>query len=184
MNLFKLVRNKIEINPSTLTVKEFKALWLKDTTKTKENAIKEFSYIYFLMDWHSVYQNMPEEDRHETLKEDLDLGETWEPDHLLKLAMAKYEELQQTPTMKYAKSIRKAFWDMVTYFESVSYTERDNKGQPVYRIQDVTKAMADSGKLIDTVKKLEAIVKKEQIESSRVRSGDELNPFEDPDTEF
>ena len=183
MNLFQLTKNKVTINPQALTIKEFKDLWARDS-KAKENAVKEFSYIYFLMDWNSVYQNMPEEDRHETLKEDLDLGETWEPDHLVKKAMEKYEELQQTPTMRYAKSIRKAFWDMVTYFENISYAERDVKGQPVYKIQDVTKAMADSGKLIDTVKKLEAIVKKEQIESSRVRSGDELNPFEDPDTEI
>ena len=184
MNLFHLSKNKVELNPAALSVKEFKALWSRDTTKSKEEALKEFSYMYFKIDWNSVYQNMPEEDRHETLKEDLDLGETWEPDHLLVQAIKKYEELQETPTMRYAKSVRKAFWDMVTYFEHINYSERDVKGQPVYKIQDVTKAMGDSGKLIETVKKLEAIVKKEQLESSRVRSGDELNPFEDPDTEI
>lgn len=184
MNLFHLSKNKIEINPATLTIKEFSELWSRDKSKTKAQAIKEFSYIYFKMDWNSVYQNMPEEDRHETLKEDLDLGETWEPDHLLVQAIKKYEELQETPTMRYARSVRKAFWDMVTYFERIDYAERDVKGQPVYKIQDVTKAMGDSGKLIESVKKLEAIVKKEQLESSRVRSGDELNPFEDPETEI
>lgn len=184
MNLFQLSKNKVEVSPVALTIKEFKELWSRDKSKTKESATKEFSYIYFSTDWNSVYQNMPEEDRHETLKEDLDLGETWEPDHLLKVAIKKYEELQETPTMRYARSVRKAFWDMITYFEHINYAERDVKGQPVYKIQDVTKAMGDSGKLVESVKKLEAIVKKEQLESSRVRSGDELNPFEDPDTEI
>lgn len=184
MNLFKLEKNKVVVNAPALTIKDFKALWSRDTSKTKEKAIREFSYIYFLVDWNSVYQSIAEDERHAMLKEDLDLGDTWEPDHLVIQAKKRYEELQETATMKYARSVRRAFWDMVTYFESVDYKERDNKGQPVYKIQDVTKAMADSGRLVETVKKLEAIVKKEQLESSRVRSGDELGAFEDPDTEL
>ena len=47
MNLFHLSKNKVEVNPSTLTLKEFNALWTRDKSKTKTQAIKEFSYIYF-----------------------------------------------------------------------------------------------------------------------------------------
>lgn len=182
MNLFTLFKNQVKLDPKALTIKQFKAVYDKDKSKDKSLATKEFSYIYFITDWASIYLNYPEDERHEVLKSDLDLGETWEPDHIVKEAIKKYEELQQTPTMKYAKSVRKAFWDMVSYFDQIDYKERDMRGLPVYKIQDVTKAMADSGKLVDSVKKLEDIVKKEQSEG-RIRGGDELGLFEDPDKE-
>lgn len=181
MNLFKISKNhSVEVTPATLTIKEFKAVWSKDTSKSKDLAKKELAYVYFLTDWNSVFMSLAEEERHDAIKESLELDEVWEPDHTVKAAIKKYEALQETPTMKYAKSVRKAFWDMLTYFESIDYKERDNRGIPVYKIQDVTKAMADSGKLVDSINKFEAIIRREQAEK-RIRGNSDLGLFEDPD---
>lgn len=180
MNLFKLVKNTVEVAPHTLTIKEFKDVYSSDSSKKKEQAVKELAYVYYMMDWNSVYNSFIDEERHEALKEDLELGETWVPSHLVKQAMKKYDELQETPTMKYAKSIKKAFWDMIEYFKSVNYKERDSRGLPVYKLQDVTKAMADSGKLVDSINKFESLIKKEQTER-RIRGDAEKGLFEDPD---
>ena len=182
MNLFSLKKNEVIVEPQTLLIKEFKDIYNADKSKDKSLATKELAYVYFITDWSSVYMNFQEEERHEAIKEDLQLDPTWEPNHLVKLAIKKYDDLQQTPTMKYAKSIRKSFWDMVSYFDKIDYNERDARKQPVYKIQDVTKAMADAGKLMDSINKIEDTVKREQSEG-RTKGGHDIGLFEDHDKE-
>ena len=183
MNLFSLHKGQVVTSPKALLLKQFKDVWDKDKSKDKKLASKELAYIYFLQDWASVYSNYAEEERHDILKVDLDLPEDWEVDHVVKEALKKYEELQQTPSMRYARSVNKAFWDMLEYFDKIDWDERDNRGQAVYKHSEVSKVMGESGKLMDTVKKLDDLVRKEKAEG-RIKGGEELGLFQDPEREI
>ena len=57
MNLFFISDNKILPTPETLLIKEFENIWNRDKTKTKDIALKELAYIYFISDYKSIYNN-------------------------------------------------------------------------------------------------------------------------------
>lgn len=183
MQLFSLRKNIVYTDPKALLIKQFKDVWDKDKSKDKKLASKELAYIYFIQDWGSAYANYSEDEKHDILKFDLELPEDWEPDHVVKTALKKYDELQQTPSMKYAKSVNKAFWDMLAYFDKIDWDERDNRGQAVYKHSEVSKVMGESGKLMDSIKKLDDMVRKEKSEG-RIKGGEELGLFEDPAMEI
>ena len=48
--LFDIVNGHVIMNPNSLAMPEFKAIWDRDKTKVKELAIKELSYVVFLCD--------------------------------------------------------------------------------------------------------------------------------------
>lgn len=169
--MFVIENNEPVITTECLLIPEFKNIWDRDKSKDKSKAYKELIYVYFATDFKSLYLSYIDKD--ERLAEDYMGNEKWKPDQMILKACQKYEELQQTPTMNFLKAARHAMQETENYFLNIDYTERDSKGNPVYKVTEVTKALKDCSGVKDTLDKLLEAVKKEQSNGSRAR-GDSI----------
>ena len=182
MQLFELIKNQVHVKPHTLLIKEFKDIWDRDTNKNKASSLMELAYIYFTADYKSVYLAYNPEERDSVIKEDV-FGKkvNYIPDSLVLAGINKYTELQQTHTMRLVKSTRNALEELVNYFNGIDFDQRDNRGQVIYKVTDVTKAMGDTARIVESLEKLEIKIKQELQEAIKARGGEASSLYEDSD---
>lgn len=179
MKLFTLANNYPVITPEALMIDSFANIWNRDKTKDKSVATKELAYVYFLCDYKSIYNTYPDEIKEEKIIEDI-FKNKYKPDKNVLLAIDKYNELQDSFNMRFLKSAKSAAEKNMQYFNNVDYSERDVKGNPVYKIKEVQAALKDCSGVIDTLDKLIEKVSKEQaLMDSRIKGGGEVSFFED-----
>ena len=95
MKLFKYEGYKITISEEALMLKPFKALWDRDKTKTKEKALMELGYIYFLCDPRSDYQYIVDlESRSDEIKKGEGIDTKWKPDSKVLEAIEFYNSFK------------------------------------------------------------------------------------------
>lgn len=180
MQLFELIKNQVHVKPYTLLIKEFKDIWDKDTSNTKASALMELAYVYFTADYKSVYLAYNPEERDSVIKEDI-FGKkvNYTPDSVVLAGISKYNDLQQTHTMRLVKSTRNALEELVNYFNGIDFNAKDNRGQVIYKVTDVTKAMGDTARIVDSLEKLEIKIKQELQEAVKARGGEASSLYED-----
>lgn len=161
--MFKLENNVIKMDTNILNIPALKVLWDRDKTKDKDNAKKELSYVYYLADYHSPYQNIPEEMRSDKIREEFIKDKKWKEDKEVQEAIKIYMELQETATMRLLKSARIAVDRLADYFKE---SEPEDK--------NYTSNLEKLGKIIESINKLDQQVKKEQTDETRIRGGGEL----------
>ncbi len=177
MNLLKIDHSKkLVISPEALAIPEFSAIWKRDRSVKKENAINELSYIYYLIDYASIYLAYPADVRDKQIRKDLNIKKLSKD---LKAGISKYRELQKTPSMRFLTSARDALEAMTKYFEMIDFEERTVNGAPVYKATDVTRCLKDCGGIQDSLDKLKEKVKNELYEKGSTKGGGEVNPFEE-----
>ena len=169
MNIFTIESNSPTITPEGLLIPEFRKLW--DSEKDKLKAINKLAYVYFATDYKSIYLAFTKNIREERLGEDFMQNAKYKPDTLVQAAINKYEELQQTPTMNFLKAARHAMQQTENYFMNIDYSERDAKGNAVYKGTEVTKMLKDCAGIKDALDKLEEAVRKEQSNNAIARGG-------------
>jgi len=179
MRMFILENNYPKPAPETLVIKEFKAVWDRDKSKDKEVAITELAYIYYSSDYKSIYEAFPPDYREEQIIQDIMPKKDWKPDSLVKTACAKYRELQNSLSLRFLDAQKNAMESLIDYFNSVDWEDETSKGQPKYKVTDVTRSAKEAGGIISSLEKLEEKVKKEQAaEESRSRGGGQAGFFE------
>lgn len=179
MKIFELQSNYPIITAEALLISAFGAVWNRDKTKDKSVATKELAYVYFKTHYKSIYNNYPEEIREEKIIEDV-FKEKYTPDKLVLEAVEKHIELQNTFNMRFLKSARGAAEKTMKYFDTVDYSERDDKGNFVYKVKEVTAAIKDCAGIIDTLDKLmEKVSKEQQIKESKQRGSGTGGYFEE-----
>lgn len=176
MQLFNLDNNRVTFSPEALTIKAFKDLWDRDSSKHKEFATEELSYVFFMSDYKSVYLSYDAEARQQKIIRDVITKKNWQPDDKIKAAIQKYEELQYTPSMALLKDAESALDKIRWYFKNVDVTT-DVEGT-------ITKTLiANVEKLGGVIKGLSALrdlVDKEMSEAQRVRGSGKLGLRETP----
>lgn len=55
MKLFKFEQYKVTISEEAFAMKPFKQIWNRDKSQSKDKAISELSYVYFMQDPRSDY---------------------------------------------------------------------------------------------------------------------------------
>jgi hypothetical protein len=176
VNLFELEHNKVAVSAEALLIKEFKDVWSRDTSRTKDNALEEFAYIYYLIDYKSVYKQYDESARSSKIIADVISKKGWKPDKLIENACQKYDELQQTPSMGLLRDAETALDKIRSYFRTVDVTEDDTGKVTATLISNVEKL----GNLIKGLSSLREIVEKEMSEVMRVRGGGKMSLREMP----
>lgn len=171
MNIFTIESNSPTITPEGLLIPEYRAIWDSDKSKDKRIAINKLAYVYYSADYKSIYLSFTKILREERLGEDFMQDAKYKPDMLILAAIAKYEQLQQTPTMNFLKAARHAMQETENYFMNIDYSERDSRGNAVYKGTDVTKMLKDCAGIKDALDKLEEAVKKEQSNEGTARGG-------------
>ena len=181
MNLFTLERNQIQVNPATLLIHEFNVIWEADKTKDKSTALKELAYIYYTSDYKSTYLSYPPEERDEVIIEDLFKNQKWTINKAVQEGIKKYEVLQQVPSIRLLNATKRALEEIIHFFNTIDLSHVDKQGKPVYKPKDLTSAMGDSAKMIESMEYLNNKVRKELQDSTKARGGEEAGLFEDYD---
>lgn len=167
MGLFHLEGNIVQIEPDSLAIPEMRAVWDRDKTRTKEIAYKELSYIYFVIDFKSPYQNIADEHREAEVIKDFIKDDKWRPDALVNLAIEKYNYLQETASLRLLKSARGAVEKLTTFFKDKNTDDRN-----------YTSNLEKLGKIIESIDKLEEKVRKDTKSTEKIRGGGEINERE------
>jgi hypothetical protein len=185
-SLFILEDDKVHINPKALVISEFSDLWERDKSPGKKKAIKEFAYIYYIADYKSEYlrYGLSMETQ---LGIDIFQNRNYKPDPMVKIAIVKYEQLQETPSMRYLKSVRKRVNGIIDYLDTAQIKDTKMRGEetvpenPFISIDKITATMSKVEDIIETVEKWEKKVFDEE-EEMKIRGGGMLNAFEDPES--
>lgn len=153
MILFSLSNNQVVVAPEALLIQEFSTL-----------SVQELGYVYFMTDYKSSYNSYQEEKRSEQIKTDLGLKTI---DEKVVKACKKYAELQETTSMRLLKAARLAVHKLTDFFE---------RGGPKDR--NYVKNIENLGKIVESIDKLENLVKKEVAVDGRSKGGRDINEFE------
>ncbi|HEY8364446.1 MAG TPA: hypothetical protein VIK84_02630 [Haloplasmataceae bacterium] len=180
MEVFTIKDNKVIINPDVLSIPQFREIWDRDKSSAKEIAEKELAYVYHMCAYKSVYRNYPEDIQEYKIKEDYFKNTKWEPDSIILKAVEKFKELSDTHSMRFLNAAITACNKLIKYYHGIDFSERDNKGNAVYKVNEVTTALEKSGKIIQSLELLKEKVEKElAINNTKVRGGGTINKREE-----
>ena len=175
--LFDIENGKVTMTPVGLWIPQFKRIWDRDKSKSKERAAKEISYIVFLHSFQSPYQAYSEADREDRIIRDF-FDEGWQPDDLIKEGVKKYLELQDSAVLRLFNSTRLALEAINVHFKKVYDKVMDSDGDMDVDIDKLVKNAERLGNLVQSLEKLKQQVQKEQSESATIRGGQSVGLFE------
>ena len=179
MRLLTYEGYNLTIDPMLLTLKPFKALWVRDKTVKKERAISEIAYIYFMEDPRSDYQYIVDRDeRSKAIKEGEGLKSTWQPDGTVKEAMKLYASFK-TPSALLLEDTRIAVDKLRKLLRDIDLDATDDKGKPIYTLNIVTATIKQIPALIKDLDEAERALAKEIAQSDKVRGAQEKSIYED-----
>ena len=175
--LFDNSTNSVVVNePEVLLIKEFAALWNNDRNKTKGDpkgikktrAYRELTYIWLMLDWTSPYVDFDEQERHQECLKDAGLTEKEWNDPDFRAACRKYKELQNSSrALKLIKSAQGVVDKITDYFNNIDIEERDpTTGKPIFKTKDVMAELSNVSNVVEQLKTLEFLYKKEQEQQS------------------
>lgn len=178
MSIFAFKDGKVAIEPLNLTIPEFKEIYDRDSSKDKTIAYIELCYVYHMSDFKSPYNNYDDKDKDHKIRYDYIKDPKWQPDILITTAIAKYKEINETPSLKLLKDCKIAIEKVRHYLSNVDMEELDSRGNKVNKITDLTKAMSDIPKIVEALDKTEERVKKEELNNTKVRGNKRISDFE------
>lgn len=174
MELFIIEKNKVIASPEALLIKEFKDIWDSDKSLSKDRAVSELAYVYFTTDYKSIYQSYHEgEIRDNKIKEDIIRDKNWKQSDLITIAIKKYEELQETPTLRMLKGARKAANVITSYYENLKEDKIDGR-----TVTSITTSLSKIGEVVDSLDKLEQQIRRE-TKGGKSKGDKAINPFEE-----
>lgn len=176
MNLFTIDNNKLSYTPEALAVKEFKALWDRDKSKTKDIAVEELSYVYHMADYKSDFKAYDKDIMPEKIIEAVITTTKWKPDALIEAAITRYKELQETPSMGILRDAEIAIAKIREYFRNIDVSD-DETGKATTALINNVKALGD---LIKGMNVLKEIVSKEMNDGIKLKGQGILSSREKP----
>ena len=149
--LIHIVDNKAAPSAYAKTVLEFKDL-----------ATEELAFIYFMEDHKSPFSVYGREQRIIEVKNSI-FGEKkkWKPSAKVLGGCKKYEKLIETSAVRLLKAARESIVKLEKYFRNIDLHLMDDHGKPIFHAKDLIANLANMGKVVDGLTRLEDIVKKE-----------------------
>ena len=182
MNLFQWnnVNGKLELGiPETFLIPEFKALLDDERNKCKEDpkgtyklrAFKEFAYIWLMLDWQSIIENLQEQDRHQEAMRDSGLTKKEFDDPTFRAACRKYREIQDSNrVIRMLHASENAVDKFTDHFNNIDPDERV-EGKPIYKLKDLMADVGELGKVNAGLLLLQEQVKKQLASKTELRGG-------------
>ena len=166
----------LTIDPMVLTLKPFKAIWVRDKTEKKDRAISEIAYIYFMEDPRSDYQYIIDRDeRSKAIKEGVGLKSTWQPDGTVKEAMKLYASFKTTSsllledTRALVDGYRNKLRDLTSDMSELDVKDVKELGAIIKQVPSMVKDLDEA----------ERALAKEIAQSDKVRGAQEKSIYED-----
>lgn len=134
MGLLKFEDYKLTIQPEALLLKGFSVIWKRDRSQSKDKAMSELSYIYFLIDPRSDYRFISDiGERATKIKKHLGFPDRWKPDKEIDKAIEIYKETMYTTSYALLEDAELALEKLRTTLRELDLKEEVN-GKRVYNI--------------------------------------------------
>lgn len=180
MRLMKFEGYTLTIEPEALVIKSIRTLWNRDKTQSKERALAELGYIYFMVDPRSTYSYLTDlADRSEKIVLEEGLPKNWKPDKIVQEAMKSYGDSVITTSSLLLEDTRVAVDKLRKYLRDIDLTAEDDKNKPKYPLSTVTSSIKLVPSLAEDLMKAERIVAQEIVESNKMRGQKEKTILED-----
>lgn len=182
MKLFSLKGWNLTVSEEAWGLVPFKKILERDTTKEKENALREMLFVYFFCDIRSNYLHMDEETRVKEIKHDIGLPDDWEYDEVMREATDYYTHISKSVIQQLYEDTLMSARAIGAYLRDteVLLKERDAQGKPVYDITKITNANEKVPKLMANLKAAYKEVIKEMEDTENKKKGSKsFNTFED-----
>ena len=176
MELFEFKNNEVVIHPAAYTLTTIKKL-----TKGK-NAIKELAFVFFFADYKSDFSDIFDDDeKTQEIKKLVSLPPTWKASQNVLDAIEFYKERQQTPSMRLLNSTMSFVNKLDLFYKDIDLNERDPQSNKLlHNVSQLQAGAANIGNLTKSIKEIRAAIAKEIDEAARVRGGQAISVFEDP----
>lgn len=170
MKLFKYDSYKVVISEEALALKPFKQLWNRDRSASKDRAISELAYVYFMEDPASDYQYLVDrEERAKAIKEAEGMDPKWNPDKAVIEAMEFYASFKTTSAL-ILEDTRYAANNLRKSLRNIDLEATDEKGRPIYTVASIISAIKQVPQLVKELAEAERAIAKEISENNgRVR---------------
>lgn len=179
MKLFKYEGYKVSISEEAFALKPFKQIWNRDRTTSKDKALTELGYIYFMIDPRSDYQYLvDDEERSKTIKEDQGLPANWQPDRVVKEAMEFYGKFKPTAALL-LEDTRYAVEKLRRLLRDINLDDKDDKGKPIYTLNTITATIKQIPGLVKDLDEAEKALASEMRSQGRMRGQGEKTIMED-----
>ena len=176
IKLFKYEGYKLNISEEALLLKPFKEIWQRDKSKSKDKALQELGYIYFMSDPRSDYQYLvDEEERSKAIKEGEGIDSKWKPDKVVLNAITFYKSFKPTSallledTRAMINGYRLKLREITTDMSNLDIKEIKDLGAVIKQIPSLIKDLDEAEKALNSELKT----------SGRMRGSGEKTLFED-----
>ena len=179
MKLFKYEGYKVVISEEAFALKVFRQIWNRNRSGSKDKAIMELGYVYFIADARSDDQDLvDEEERSKAIIEGEGLPNGWKPDKLVMEAITFYKSLRSTSALL-LEDTRAVIDNVRKTLREFSFDDMEDKDR-VNAIKSVASTIATIPKLIKDLDEAERAVTSEmQNTSGKVRGQKEKSLLED-----
>lgn len=163
MEPLEIKDNIVVFKPEILTILQFKTIWDRDKTKTKDKAFKDLMYVYQMASKKSVYSDYPSGEKEKAIKEDIILDKDYKASKEVLEAIKKFEEFT-TPKQRLLDAAKYKIDEIATYLKNTPLTEDSSDS-----ILAIFKSISTTIKNFDDI---ENAVKKEEDQNNTKRRGD------------
>lgn len=179
MKLFKYEGYKIVISEEAFALKAFRQIWNRDRSTSKDRALMELGYIYFMEDPRSDYQYLVDRDeRAKAIIEGEGLPSSWKEDKVILEAMELYSSFKPTSALL-LEDTRYAVDKVRKMLRDIDLTETDEKGRPIYSIDKVLSAIKLVPPLVKDLDEAEKALASEMKQGGKMRGQGEKTIMED-----
>lgn len=180
MKLVKFDNWKLVISEEALLVSAFAALWKRDKSKDKSNALRDFGIIYFLIDPRSDYMFLTDfNERLERIKLQEGLPKNWKLDKEMLRAIEVYKDMTITTSSLLLEDTKALIDKVRDQMKEIDLTKTDDKGKPLYTLNTITSTIKQIPQLSKDLRDAEEALKKELDEVGRARGVKAKKIFED-----
>jgi hypothetical protein len=163
MDLFEIKNDQVTFSPQALALKPLRALWDRDKKKGKPVATAELAALYFYADYKSDFSEIldPNEKIDVIKSYVIGMPKNWKPDEVFQAAVDFYKDRMQTISTILLEDSKTAISKISTFLRNVDLTEMDDNGKFVHDIKKINDVIGALPKTVETVNKMEDMVKKE-----------------------
>lgn len=180
MKLIKFENYTLNISDEAYLIRPIRKLFNKDRTVNKEKFFQQMSILYFMVDPCSTYMYIiDEKERFKEILKQEGLPGDYKISDELQEAMDIYKKHCETSSTLLLNDTRIMIDNLRKYLRGLDFEEKDDKGRPIYPINQVTSAIDKIPELVEKLSKAEKTIQKELQEEGKVRGGAEKGIFED-----
>lgn len=181
IKLFKYEGYKVTVEPEAILLLPFKRIWERDKSPNKSLAMQELGFIYFMCDPRSDYQFLIDEEmRKEEVKKGEGMNPKWEPDDLVKSAMAFYNSFVPISS-GLLEDTKNAVEKLRKLLREINLDERDEKGRPIYTLSSITQTIKQVPDLARSLDAAERALSRDIMADSKARGSQVKALYEDED---